>query len=61
MKNKKMDRYLIAANQTHEVNYVVAKMKKEGIEITAKMVAGIIKEVGNSRRKVYAKIRESIK
>jgi len=56
---KKMDRYLIAANQKYELDYVVAKMKKEGIMVSTAMVSQIIKEVGRSRRKVYKNIREN--
>lgn len=55
---RKMDRYLIS-KQTWELDYIVAKMKKEGITVTADMVSDVIKEVGRSRRQVYKNIREN--
>lgn len=53
-----MDRYMIS-NQPWELDYAVAKMKKEGITVSRDMVRQVIKEVGKSRRKVYKNIREN--
>lgn len=55
---KKMDRYFIS-NQPWELDYAIAKLKKEGINVTRDMVKQGIKEVGKSRRKVYKNIREN--
>lgn len=55
---KKMDRYMIS-NQPWELDYAIAKMKKEGITVSRDMVRQVIKEVGKSRRKVYKNIREN--
>lgn len=55
---KKMDRYMIS-NQPWELDYAIAKMKKEGITVTRDMVRQVIKEVGKSRRQVYKNIREN--
>ena len=57
VKHPKMDRYLIST-EPHELAYAVYKLKKEGLIITSKQVKAAIKEVGNSRRKVYKYLRE---
>ena len=57
VKHPKMDRYLIST-EPHEFPPVIKKMKKEGIVVTRSQIKAAIKEVGNSRRKVYKYLRE---
>jgi hypothetical protein len=51
----KQDPKEVAAKQRYELKYIAEKF---GISI--KLVRAIVKEVGKSRRKIYARIRETI-
>ena len=55
--HKKMDRYLIATLEPHEIEYIQKKFHKEGITTHKKEIQNAVKQVGHSRRKVYAFIR----
>lgn len=52
-KRKKMDPKLVASKQKSEVSYVAKRHK-----IKASVVRDVIKQVGISRAKVYARLRE---
>lgn len=52
-KSRKMDPKLVAAKQQAEVSYIAKKAKA-----STKVVRQVIKEVGRSRAKVYARLRE---
>lgn len=56
-KRKKMDRYFIAINQPHELDWAVEKMKSEGIIVTRDEVGAAHKKVGKSRRAIYKELR----
>jgi len=53
----KIDPYVIATKQPHEIAYVIRRMKKEGIETNKVEILNAIKNVGKSRRRVYSFIR----
>lgn len=57
-KPHKMDRHLIAADQPHELDTAVQKMKKEGFTTSREEVRQLAKQFNNSRRKIYKAIRE---
>lgn len=56
-KSHRMDPHLIAATDNSELDYVVKKMKKEGIKTTRARVRRLAKDYNNSRKKVYAQLR----
>lgn len=53
-----MDRYFININQPYEVQWVITKMKSEGVIVTAQQVKACVKEHGVLRRRVYYWLRE---
>ena len=57
-KHPKMDRYKISLKQKYEIDWVIKKMKSEGITVTSDQVKQCVKEHGNGRRKVYYWLRE---
>jgi len=56
VKHPKMDQHLIS-NQKWEIEYVVSKLKNEGITVTAEQVKVAVKKCNNSRRKTYGVLR----
>lgn len=55
-KRPKLDPYFISL-QKHEIDYIVAKFKKEGIIVKADNIKAMVKLYGKSRRIVYKAIR----
>lgn len=53
LKKRSMDAKLVASLEPHELKYIADKFK-----ISIRIVRQIVKEVGRSRRKIYAAIRE---
>lgn len=49
----KMDRKLVAAKERHEIAYIAKKFK-----IRQVVVRGVVRSIGRSRAKVYARLRE---
>jgi hypothetical protein len=52
-KHPKMDRYKISLKQNYEVQWVITRMAQYAVHVTAQHVKDAVKEVGNSRQKVY--------
>ena len=52
-KTIKQDPKLVAAKQKYEISYISKRFK-----IPAKVVRAVAKEIGRSRVKVYARLRE---
>lgn len=59
IKHPKMDRHLININEPYEVQWVITRMAKYAVKVTAKEVKAAVKAVGISRRKVYAYLSKS--
>jgi DNA polymerase III delta subunit len=56
-KHPKLDPHVISLKQKYEVDYIVAKFKKEGIAITKDNITAMVKLYGRSRRVIYKAIR----
>ncbi len=52
----KLDPNFISTKQVYELDYVVNRFHKKGINISRQDVKEAVKKVGKSRRKVYAEL-----
>lgn len=57
MKRKKLDPRFVS-KQKHEIAYIVKRFTYDGYKINSALVRKAVKEVGKSRLKVYAYLRD---
>jgi|GEM_PF-5486703 len=57
VKHPKMDPLLISTKQEYELDWIIRKMKKEGIVVTHESIKETVELVGRNRKKVYASLR----
>lgn len=60
VKHPKLDPYFISLKQKYEVTYIIARFKKMGINVDALDIKVAVKNVGKSRKKVYAYLKEKL-
>ncbi len=57
-KHPKLDPHLISLKQPWEATYIIAKMKKEGINVDKGNIKAAVTSVGRSRKLVYRLLRD---